>query len=135
MGEGLVGLRHLVGVFLLLHRAAAHVGGVHDLVRELGRHRALRALAGEADEPAQRQRRAAGRVHLDGDLVVRSAHAPALTSSDGFTLSTAFLKTFSGSSWVLDCTWLSAPYMICCEVARLPPYIIELMNLVISALL
>src|SRR4029453_1971164 len=56
----------------------AQVGRVDDLGRELLHHRALRALPGEADQPAQRERRAPLRVDLDRNLVVRAAHAPAL---------------------------------------------------------
>src|SRR5258708_3973107 len=43
MGEGLVGLGHLVGVLLLLDRVPALVGGVHELAGELVARRLSRA--------------------------------------------------------------------------------------------
>src|SRR5918995_4862861 len=55
VGEGLVGLRHLVHVLAALHARAEAVGGVEDLVHEALGHRLLAALPGEADEPAQGQ--------------------------------------------------------------------------------
>src|SRR5918995_4603436 len=57
VGEGLVRLGHLVRVLTTLHRGTEAVGGVEDLVHEPLGHRLLAALAGVADEPAQRQRR------------------------------------------------------------------------------
>src|SRR5580765_6048900 len=56
VSEGLVGLSHLVRVFLLLERPAAKRGRVQDLVRELLAHRLLRALARVRDQPANAQR-------------------------------------------------------------------------------
>src|ERR671921_291493 len=50
VGEGLVGLGHLVGVLTLLDAAAETVRGVEDLVHEAVRHGLLAALAGEPDE-------------------------------------------------------------------------------------
>src|SRR5262245_47192659 len=63
--EGLVGFRHLVSVFSLLHRGPAVVRGVEQLARELGRHALLGAPAGGADEPAHAERGAAVRPNLD----------------------------------------------------------------------
>src|SRR5687768_2534800 len=83
MGKGLVGLGHLVGVFLLLHGPATKVGGIEDLVGQLLHHPALRSLAGEADDPAESEGRAAGGVHLHRHLVVRAAHAAALDLQGG----------------------------------------------------
>src|SRR5436190_10803714 len=78
VGEGLVGLGHAVDFFLLLHRAAASFRGLHQLVGKALGHALLPALAGRLADPAHRQRRAAHGTHLDRDLVVRAAHAPAL---------------------------------------------------------
>src|SRR5688572_8544471 len=69
VGEGLVGLGHLVGVLALLHSGTEAVGGVEDLVHEPLGHRLLTTVRGVADEPAQRERRAAGALDLDRDLV------------------------------------------------------------------
>jgi len=45
VGEGLVGLGHLVGVFATLHGGAETVGGIQDLVAEaLGQVFSRRAL-------------------------------------------------------------------------------------------
>src|SRR5689334_8407806 len=71
--EGLVGLRHPVGVFLLLDGAAAPVRGVEDLAGEALGHRLLGTRAGVLDEPAHRERHPARRTDLDRDLVRRAA--------------------------------------------------------------
>src|SRR5215204_4373206 len=69
VGEGLVGLGHLVGVLALLHRGAEAVGSVEDLVHEALGHRLLTTVRGVADEPAQRQGGRAVGLDLDRDLV------------------------------------------------------------------
>src|SRR3954454_23502774 len=78
VGEGLVRLGHLVGVLALLHRGTEAVGGVEDLVHQPLGHRLLAAVLGVADEPAERQRRAAGALDLDRDLVRRATDAAGL---------------------------------------------------------
>src|SRR3954462_13679199 len=78
MGEGLVGLGHTMGVFLLLDGGAAVLRGVQELARQPGAHRLLAAPHGAVDDPAHRQRQLAGGAHLDGDLVGRAADAPGL---------------------------------------------------------
>src|SRR3990170_5134995 len=69
MGEGLVRLRHLVGVFLLLDRGPSVVGGLDQLGRQAVAHGLLGPLPGEADDPAQGQGRAPIGPNLDRDLV------------------------------------------------------------------
>src|SRR5947209_13656795 len=76
--EGLVGLRHLVGVLALLHRVAAVVRGIHDLGGQLLRHGLLAALLGVGDQPAHAQRQAAVLPHFHRDLVGGAAHAAGL---------------------------------------------------------
>src|SRR5690554_2667011 len=76
--EGLVGLGHAVGLFALLDRATAVLGRIDQLAGELARHAVLAALAGGVDQPAHRQRHAAGGAHLDRDLVGRAADAAGL---------------------------------------------------------
>src|SRR5689334_5438810 len=52
VGEGPVGLGHLVHVLAALHRSADAVAGVEELVGEALGHRLLAALPGVADQPA-----------------------------------------------------------------------------------
>src|SRR5215203_5224329 len=73
--ECLVGLRHPVLIVLLLERAALLVERVHELAGQLRGHPLLTALAGERDQPAERQRPGAPLRHLDRHLVVRAADA------------------------------------------------------------
>src|SRR5262245_45094067 len=56
MRERLVGLRHLVGVFSLLHGGAAIVRGIQELSGQLPRHALLRAPPGRADQPPHAER-------------------------------------------------------------------------------
>src|SRR3954470_20414129 len=69
VGEGLVGLGHLVRVLATLDAGTKAVAGVEDLVHEALGHRLLAALLGVAEEPAQGERGAAGRLDLDRHLV------------------------------------------------------------------
>src|SRR3954447_2232901 len=73
--EGLVGLRHAEDVVLALVRAALLGLRVEQLVREPLRHRLLAPVAGELDQPADRERAGAAGGHLDRDLVGRAADA------------------------------------------------------------
>src|ERR1700730_16960861 len=50
--EGLVGLGHAVHVFFLLHRSAARIRGVNQLIRELVHHGLARALTRILQQPA-----------------------------------------------------------------------------------
>src|SRR5918994_1046589 len=75
---GLVGLGHLVHVFLALHRAANAVVGVEELAGQPLGHRALTALAGVPDDPADRERVGAPGAHLDRHLVRGTTDAAAL---------------------------------------------------------
>src|SRR4051794_38318525 len=78
VGEGLVGLGHLVGVLTLLHRGTEAVGGVEDLVHQALGHRLLTTITRVPDQPAQRQRGATCSLDLDRDLVGRTADAAGL---------------------------------------------------------
>src|SRR5260370_18059204 len=69
VGEGLVGLRHLVGVLTALDARAKAVAGVEQLVHQPLGHRLLAALPGVRDDPAKRQGGRPGGAHLDRDLV------------------------------------------------------------------
>src|SRR5918994_1126162 len=75
---GLVGLGHLVHVFLALHRAADAVVGIDELAGQPLGHRALTALAGVPDDPADRERVGAPGAHLDRYLVGGATDAAAL---------------------------------------------------------
>jgi hypothetical protein len=57
------------------------------------------------------------------------------TSRLGLTLSTAFLKTLSGSSPVFSLMRSKLPYRMCSAWLRFPFFITVLMNLVTSPLL
>src|SRR4051795_1050388 len=72
VGEGLVGLGHLVGVLALLHSGTEAVARVEDLVHQALGHGLLTALGGVTDQPAQRQRGATRALDLDRDLVRRA---------------------------------------------------------------
>src|SRR5690606_20186047 len=72
--KSLVGLRHAVGVFLLLHRTALAVGRVQQLIGEPLGHGLVLALPRVLDDPAQGQRRPALRAHLDGHLIRGATH-------------------------------------------------------------
>src|SRR6516165_1806405 len=73
VGEGLVGLRHLVRVLAPLDAGAQAVARVEQLVHEPLGHRLLPAVPGVGHDPAQRERRAARGAHLHRHLVGRTA--------------------------------------------------------------
>src|SRR5215210_1024441 len=78
VGEGLVGLSHLVGVLTLLHSGTQAVGGVEDLVHQAIGHGLLATVLGVPDQPPQRERGAACSLDLDRDLVRRATDAAGL---------------------------------------------------------
>src|SRR3954470_22494546 len=82
VGEGLVGLGHLVGVLALLHSGTEAVARIEDLVHQALGHGLLTTLLGVADQPAQGERGATGALDLDRDLV-RRATDPAALDLDG----------------------------------------------------
>src|SRR5690606_1901850 len=73
VGESLVGLRHLVDIFLALDGCARVVGGIEDLVGETLTHRRLLTTPGVVDQPSHRQGVLTARWNLHGNLVRRSA--------------------------------------------------------------
>src|SRR3569623_2104818 len=75
MREGLVGLRHAMGVFALLHRGAAIVGGIQELGGETVGHGLLGTAAGGGDDPADRQGLGTVGADFDRHLVGRTADA------------------------------------------------------------
>src|SRR4051812_48590556 len=78
VGEGLVGLGHLVGVLTPLDAGAEAVAGVEQLVHEPLGHGLLAALPGVADQPPQGEGRAPVGLDLDRHLVGGAADAAAL---------------------------------------------------------
>src|ERR1043165_4486584 len=78
VSEGLVGLGHLVGVLAPLDAGAEAVACVEELVHEPLGHGLLATLPAVADQPTQRERRAAAGLDLDRDLVGRATDAAAL---------------------------------------------------------
>src|SRR4051794_9867118 len=83
VGEGLVGLGHLVGVLAPLDARTEAVGGIEELVHEALGHGLLAALPGVADEPAKSERVGAAGLDLDRHLVGRTADAAALDLEGG----------------------------------------------------
>src|SRR6185312_16902009 len=69
VGEGLVGLCHLVSVFATLDSGTKTIRCVEDLVHETLDHRLLAASLGVANEPAKSQRGGASGLALNGNLV------------------------------------------------------------------
>src|SRR5438309_6450687 len=83
VGEGLVGLGHLVGVLTALDAGPEAVACVEQLVHEALGHGLLAALPAVADEPAQSEGGAAGGLDLNGDLVGRATDTTALDLDRG----------------------------------------------------
>src|SRR5438093_6731776 len=76
MSERLVRFGHAVRVLALLHRAAAKVRRVHELVGQLLLHRlAVAARPRVADQPPDAEREAAVGVHFHRHLIVAAADA------------------------------------------------------------
>src|SRR5207245_4085518 len=76
--ERLVRFRHAVHIFLLLHRSAARICRIDQLIRELVYHGLASAFPRILQQPANRQRLPPERVHFHRNLIVRSTHAPRL---------------------------------------------------------
>src|SRR3954452_24426367 len=72
VGEGLVRLRHLVGVLAPLHGGAEAVARVEQFVHQALGHRLLTTPAAVLDEPAQAEGGAPRGTDLDRDLVGRA---------------------------------------------------------------
>src|SRR6202171_4334594 len=94
MRECLVRFRHAVHVFLLLHRPAARIRRIDQLVRELVHHRLARELPRRLQQPANRQRLPAERIHFHRNLVVRAAHAPRLNLEQRLHVLDGLLENF-----------------------------------------
>src|SRR5713226_7829426 len=96
MRECLVRFRHAVHVFLLLHRPAARIRRVNQLIRQLVHHGLTRALPRILQQPANRQRLPAERIHFHRNLVVRAAHAPRLHFQQRLYVLDGFLENLQG---------------------------------------
>ena len=83
VGERLVGLGHLVGIFALLHSRAGVVGGVHELAGETLGHGALTAGAGVGRQPTQTEGLTTGGTNLHRDLIVGAADTAGLGFENG----------------------------------------------------
>src|SRR5229473_2523510 len=94
MRERLVRFRHAVHVFLLLHRSAARIRRVNQLIRELVHHGLARAFPRILQQPANRQRLPAERIHFHRNLVVRAAHPPCLHLQQRLHVLDGFLENF-----------------------------------------
>src|SRR6185312_11232376 len=69
MGEGLVGLCHLVGIFTTLDCSAKTVGGIQDFVAQALGHGLLAASLRVANQPAQCEGGLATRLDFNRNLV------------------------------------------------------------------
>src|SRR6266567_1219217 len=69
VSEGLVGLRHLVGVLAPLDGGTEAIARVEQLVHQPLNHRLLAPCPGVLHKPAQAQSGLPGRAHLDRHLV------------------------------------------------------------------
>src|ERR1035437_3563337 len=96
VGKGLVGLGHAVNVFLLLHRRAAPVGRIQQLVAQLVGHALFAAVAAIGDQPADGQRGAPVGIDLDRHLVVGAAHAPGLHLKQRLAILDSLLEELEG---------------------------------------
>src|SRR6266436_196449 len=92
--ERLVRFRHTMHVFLLLHRSAARVRRVNQLVRELVHHGLTRAFPRILQQPANRERLPAERIHFHRNLVVRAANATRLHFQQRLHVLDGFLENF-----------------------------------------
>ena len=92
MRKGLVGLGHLVRVFLLLDRAAEAVGRVHDFVGQTLAHQPLRPRSRIIRQPAQTEGLASFGPYLHRDLVVGAAAADRFDLQTGHDVLERFLK-------------------------------------------
>src|SRR3970040_856137 len=75
VAEGLVGLRHAMGVLAALDGRADAVRGIHELGGQLLAHAAAVPPARGVDQPAHAEADAAVGAHLDRDLVRGRADA------------------------------------------------------------
>src|ERR1700691_226055 len=83
MRERLVGFRHPMYVFLLLHGPATRIRRVDQFIRELFDHGLACAFPRILQKPANRQRLPPERIHFHRHLVVCAAHAPRLHFQQG----------------------------------------------------
>src|ERR1700749_4047125 len=94
--ERLVGLSHAMNVFLLLHRCAASIGRIKQLIAELVDHALFATTAAVGDEPADRERGAAVWIHFDWHLVVGAAHATGLYFKQRLAVLNGLLEQLDG---------------------------------------
>src|SRR6266481_2297263 len=94
MRERLVRFRHAVHVFFLLHRPAARIRRIDQLICELVHHRLARAFPRILQQPTNRQRLPAERIYFHRNLVVRAAHAPCLDFQQRLHVLDGLLENF-----------------------------------------
>src|SRR5579883_1316214 len=81
--EGLVGLRHPMGVLALPDGSPAILGSVHQLMGEAKRHGLLAAITSGLDDPAHGQCLAARGPNFNRDLIRRATDTAGLHLDDG----------------------------------------------------
>ena len=104
VGECLVGFGHLVGVFALLHGAAAVVGSIHDLAGQTLGHGALTAGTGIGRQPAQTEGLTTGGTDLHRDLIGGATDAAGLGFQAGHDILHGLVENIEGlvAGLVLD---------------------------------
>src|SRR5204862_7383013 len=86
MTEGLVGLRHLVGLFLAPNGAAGVVHRIHELSREPLGHRLSWVLARGLDGPSHRERGSPARSDRYRHLIGPSSNRRVLVLDQRFSV-------------------------------------------------
>ena len=92
MGKSLIRFRHLVRIFLLLHRASPVSRSLNQLSSEPLCHRLLCALSGEANDPTKRQGVSALRSDLHRYLIGRTPYPTRLNFKDWFDVVNGLLE-------------------------------------------
>src|SRR5574344_469595 len=94
VSECLIGLGHLVRIFLLLDCGARIVSSVHELAGEALIHGLLTTKTCIIDDPADTERHTAVRTNLDRNLVVCTTNAACAYFEDRHYVLESSLKNF-----------------------------------------
>src|SRR5450631_843185 len=96
MRKCLVGFRHAMNVFLLLHRSAAAVGRIQQFAGQLVDHALFAAGPAVGDQPADGERGAPLRIDFDRHLVIRAADATGLDFEQWLAVLNRLLEQLQG---------------------------------------
>src|SRR5580765_4521252 len=87
---------HAMNVFLLLDRSTTSVGCVDQLIGQLVHHGLAGTFPRILQNPANRQRLAAERIHFHWNLIVRATHTPGLYFQQRLGVFQGFLEKLQG---------------------------------------